>query len=324
METQRFANLLYDESFKIVVGAPGNEPLLIHLIETLIPGKKITELTNLDKENHGMVPSDKNTTFDLFCKSENGERFIVEMQFAGHDSFRERMLVYATYPIRAQMDRRMREVEEDVKGVMDYSLHPVYVLSLLNFSLPHESGDAMEEGLVSRYDIRNARNGELMTDALHFVFLELGRLEAREDEWEKCKTPLERLAYSLKYMHLLKDRPEGYDDDTQRLLYKAGELAAMTQEQRRYYDNIMTTKFDILVMKDYARRQGLEEGMAKGKTEGRAEGKAEGIAEGLAQGLAEGKELERREIAKKLLAAGMDAAAVAAVTGLEPGVVETL
>ena len=129
-------------------------------------------------------------------------------------------------------------------------------------------------------------------------------------------------------MHLLKDRPEGYDDDTQRLLYKAGELAAMTQEQRRYYDNIMTTKFDILVMKDYARRQGLEEGekkgLSKGRIEGRAEGKAEGIAEGLAQGLAEGKELERREIAKKLLAAGMDAAAVAAVTGLELAVVETL
>ena len=90
----------------------------------------------------------------------------------------------------------------------------------------------------------------------------------------------------------------------------------MTQEQRRYYDNIMTTKFDILVMKDYAHRQGLEEG----KTEGRAEG----LAEGLSKGLAEGEEKAKIEIAKKLLAAGMDAAAVAAVTGLEPAAVASI
>ena len=94
----------------------------------------------------------------------------------------------------------------------------------------------------------------------------------------------------------------------------------MTQEQRRYYDNIMTTKFDILVMKDYAHRQGLEEG----KTEGRAEGRAEGLAEGLSKGLAEGEEKAKIEIAKKLLAAGMDAAAVAAVTGLEPAAVASI
>ena len=43
MENKRFANLLYDETFKIVIGAPGNEPLIIKLIEMLIPGKKIIE-----------------------------------------------------------------------------------------------------------------------------------------------------------------------------------------------------------------------------------------------------------------------------------------
>ena len=75
----KFANILFDETFKIVVGAPGNEPLLIRLIEILIPGKKIRSLERLDKENHGLVISDKNTTFDLFCTSEAGEQFIVEM-----------------------------------------------------------------------------------------------------------------------------------------------------------------------------------------------------------------------------------------------------
>ena len=71
----RFANILFDETFKIVMGAPGNDPLLIKIIELLLPGKQIRTLQRLDKENHGFVFSDKNTTFDLFCTSEAGEQF---------------------------------------------------------------------------------------------------------------------------------------------------------------------------------------------------------------------------------------------------------
>ena len=157
MENKRLANLLYDETFKIVIGAPGNEPLIIKLIEMLIPDKKIVELTNLDKENHGLVFSDKNTTFDLMCESETGERFIVEMQFKGHKTFKERMLVYSTYPVRMQMDKRLRALEGSPDGQdrMDYSLHPIYIISLLNFSLTHENEGVLEDGLVSRYDIRS-------------------------------------------------------------------------------------------------------------------------------------------------------------------------
>ena len=263
MNKPRFANILFDETFKIVVGAPGNEPLLIRLIETLIPGKKIRSLERLDKENHGLVISDKNTTFDLFCTSEAGEQFIVEMQFAEQETYRERMLFYATYPLRAQMDARIRAVER-LSGItrdkMDYSLHPVYVLSMLNFSLPHEGDKALEEGLVSRFSIRNDGNGEIMTDALHFIYLELGRLERKKGEEALCRTPLERLAYSLKYMHMLDDRPEGFDDDLQQMLFTATELAGMTQEQRQEYDKTMTTKIDIIEQQETARKRGLEQG----------------------------------------------------------------
>ena len=223
----------------------------------------------MDKENHGFVLSDKNTTFDLMCKSETGERFIVEMQFAGHKTFKERMLVYSTYPIRAQMDKRMMDDDGNSRRRrMDYSLHPVYVISLINFKLDHESDKALEDGLVSRYDIRNPGNGELFSDALHFIFMELGRLKVKEGDWESCSTPLERLAYSLRYMHLLDGRPEGFCEDIQLMLYNASELANMTQKQRYNYDKAMTTKLDILIQK----REAREEGLAEGREEGRAEG----------------------------------------------------
>ena len=250
-----------------------------------------------------MVISDKNTTFDLFCTSEAGEQFIVEMQFAEQETYRERMLFYATYPLRAQMDARIRAVER-LSGItrdkMDYSLHPVYVLSMLNFSLPHEGDEALEEGLVSRFSIRNDGNGEIMTDALHFIYLELGRLGRKKGEEALCRTPLERLAYSLKYMHMLDDRPEGFDDDLQQMLFTATELAGMTQEQRQEYDKTMTTKIDIIEQQETARKRGLEEGMEKGRLEGLL------------------------DVAGKMRAEGLPAELICRITGLSPEQVKAL
>ena len=307
----RFANILFDETFKIVMGAPGNDPLLIKIIELLLPGKQIRTLQRLDKENHGFVFSDKNTTFDLFCTSGTGEQFIVEMQFAEQETYRERMLFYATYPIRAQMDARIRAVEQDPehpKCKMDYALHPVYVLSILNFQLPHKSDEALEDGLVSRYAIRNDGNGELMTEALHFVYLELGRLGPGQGEWEQCTTPVEQLAYSLKYMHLLDRRPKGFSDEFQRMLYKAAELACMTQKTRREYDKTMTTKIDIIEQREFARKQGYEEGKEQGYGECYGEGYGDGYGEGYGEGI--------RKIAGKMLSSGMLPEQVRAYTGL--------
>ena len=56
---QRYANILFDDAFKVVVCAPGNERLLIKLIETLIPEKSIMHLELQDKENHGLSLSEK-------------------------------------------------------------------------------------------------------------------------------------------------------------------------------------------------------------------------------------------------------------------------
>ena len=66
--------------------------------------------------------------------------------------------------------------------------------------------------------------------------------------------------------------------------------------------------------------EGKAAGIAEGKAAGIAEGKAAGIAEGKAAGIAEGKAegetMERIRIIRAMLANGMDAAAIADVTGL--------
>ena len=295
----RFANILFDDAFKVAVCAPGNEGLLIKIIELLIPGKHIKTLILRDKENHGLSVSDKITTFDLYCTSENGEQFIVEMQHSPQKNYADRMLCYATYPIRAQLASKLEKRREG-KGEdkMDYGLCPVYVVSILNFSIRHMTEESLEHGLVSRYDIRNAISGEQMTEALHFVYLELGRLKAKFGEDHKCKTLLEQFAYSTKYMHKLPERPEGFDDPLLIELYNATEFANWSPEKQQEYDSTMRTELDIIAEKAYAREEGLEEGRAKGLAEGRAE--------------------ERERLAKKLLEEGVDHGIICRSTGLTP------
>ena len=67
----------------------------------------------------------------------------------------------------------------------------------------------------------------------------------------------------MKYMHLLKERPDGFDDPLLVDLYKASELAAMTVNRRQNYDKVMTNEIDKMCEISFARK----EGEAKGKAE---------------------------------------------------------
>ena len=64
----RYAYLLSDATFKLVICTPENEKLLIEILELLIPGKHIDSITFINREQHGLVISEKNVTFDLLCR----------------------------------------------------------------------------------------------------------------------------------------------------------------------------------------------------------------------------------------------------------------
>lgn len=257
----RYACLLYDPTFKTVICTPENEKLLIEILELLIPDKHISTITFLNNEHYGLTISEKKVIFDLLCKDDNtGEEFLVEVQNASKSSYRDRMLVYSTYPIREQIAERLSRlsVEEIKKDKMDYSLKPIYVVSLVNFSFTHEDDAALEDGYISRYEIRNRLSGEVLTQSLHFVFLELDRMHFKPEEFGKCKTLLERFVFSLKHMQSLEERPEGFEDTLLTKLFKASELANMPTEQRIQYDRDMHTILDYYDEINTAKKEAIE------------------------------------------------------------------
>lgn len=294
----RYAYLLFDSTFKVVLCTPANESLLIDIFELLIPGKHIQSITFLNKEMHGLVISEKNVNFDMLCKDKDtGEEFLVEVQNKEQDSFKDRMLVYSTYPIREQMEIRAQEIHEGKREAMDYSLNPVYVISMVDFPISHESEDAIENNYISRYELRNLPNGELMTPALNFIFLELDRLKLGVKDAAKCRNLLERFVFSMKYMHEFTEVPQSFDDPLLDKLYHATELATMTVTERQNYDSIMWTEIDRMATEAFARKQGKAEGEAEGAQKERKKNIKALLSNGVsAQVIAESLELSVEEV----------------------------
>ena len=108
----------------------------------------------------------------------------------------------------------------------------------------------------------------------------------------------------------------------------------MKQVEERYisFEASKMAYRDIKNSIDTAKREGKEEGLAEGREKGLAEGMEKGLAEGMEKGMAEGMEkglvkgmaeglekgMNKRslEIARKMLANGMDAATVMEIPGL--------
>ena len=90
----------------------------------------------------------------------------------------------------------------------------------------------------------------------------------------------------------LKEKPKGLDGEIFDLLFTSANLSNFTAEDKIKYHNDMTTERDIRNQIAFARDKGLEEGEAKGKAEGKA------------------------EIARAMLAEGMELALIIKLTGL--------
>lgn len=81
---------------------------------------------------------------------------------------------------------------------------------------------------------------------------------------------------------------------------------------------------DIKNSIDTAKREGKEEGLAEGMEKGLAEGMEKGLVKGLAEGMEKGMNKRSLEIARKMLANGMDAATVMEITGLSESQLQQL
>ena len=152
----------------------------------------------------------------------------------------------------------------------DYNLKPVIVVALLNFEFKH-SEDWPKDKYLSSYRLLEDTVNESMTNALRFVFLELGRFNKQISELE---TPFEKWIYLLKHMHNMKGIPAEFNEPLFKRLFLLAEIGNFTPgEMEQYYKSLnnMGDYYNIIhTAKEEAERIGLEKGLVQGRSEERA------------------------------------------------------
>ena len=94
------------------------------------------------------------------------------------------------------------------------------------------------------------------------------------------------------------------------------EISGFTDAELRAYDKFGDSVSVERTLLDDRYQKGMEEGMEKGRAEGIEEGRAEGMEKGRTEGIEEGMSQRSLEIARKMLAHGMDETSIMDMTGL--------
>ena len=305
----KYADLLDDDVFKLVFGRESTKDVMIEFLNQVIPDRRIADLEFIDKEMHPVERDCKGAVYDMFCKTDDGSRIIVEVQRRKQPFYPERALYYSTFQIQRQVEA----------GAEEYDFLPVYVVNLLDFEMDKDSSDSK---VMSVYRLYEEQSHRLLTDRVTFIFIELPKFNKTIDELDG--NILEGMYFCFKNMTVLESRPEVLDHQVFAKIFEASELYNMDKITRDKVLHKMTTERDLRNQMAYARKEAIAEGLAEGRAEGRAEGLAEGLAEGRAEGRAEGLAEATMQIARNMRSMELDVEVIAKVTGLTVGEIEKL
>ena len=272
----RYINVLTDYGFKKVFG--DKEVMTAFLTDLLQPKSPIADITFLDKEYDGMAEYERGVIYDLLCRTENGEEFIVEMQNRNQIHFSDRILYYLSRSFSSQGEKG------DV--AWDFKLKPVYGIFFLNFHLR-----GFKQRTVRTVQLKVEETGELFSDKLKVFTLELPNYRKMKEE--DCKTRIDYWLYNITNLETMTTNiPFQQQQPVFEKVGNIAELVRMTPDELKQYNiSIDSYRTNLSVMKNE---------------------RAEGIAEGMAKGMAEG----MAKAAKGMLAIGIPVEQISVVTGL--------
>ena len=267
---EKYINPFTDFGFKKLFGTELNKDLLIDFLnEVVLPKQRtIQDLSYRKNEHIGNTELDRKAIFDLYCIGADGERFIVEMQKAKQNYFKDRSVFYATFPIQEQAQR----------GDWDYKLSEVYTVGVLDFAFSDEEIKE-EKSTKDKKEVRHEvklknQYCQVFYDKLTFIYLEMPHFTKTEDELE---TPYDKWLYVLKYLPTLSERPIKLQERIFQRLFEAAEIAKFSPEEKEQYEESLKSYRDLKNVIDTA----FDDGESKGKIEGKIEEKIEIIKKAL-------------------------------------------
>jgi len=242
----KYINPFTDFGFKRLFGSEFNKPLLIDFLNELI-GKEagiIKDLTYLSTEQLGKTSIDRKAIFDIYCENEEGEKFIVELQKAKQNFFKDRTIFYSTFPIQQQAE----------KGDWNFELKAVYTIGVLDFVFDDEKdSDKVFHHEVKLVDIKT---NKVFYDKLTYIYLEMPKFNKSEAELE---THFDKWMFVLKNLHKLTDRPKKLQEKIFSQLFEEASIAQLNEKEYDAYEESLKVYRDLKNSLDTAFEEGFEE-----------------------------------------------------------------
>jgi predicted transposase/invertase (TIGR01784 family) len=247
----RYMNLITDFAFKTVFANENDKELLISFLNGILQGRDtIIEIEFLLPEVFGETEEDRKSIFDLYCKNTSGKRYIIEMQVAKQTYFTDRCLYYASFPIQKQA----------VKGNWDYQLEPVYIISIVNFTLWKNNVD-----YINYHSFINEKTHEIISDKLKLITIELTKFNKILAE---LQSDIDRWLFCFKHLANLKEQPVEIEGVVFDKLFNITELEKLTKKDMEAYKKHVTDYWDVKLAMQCSQEEGFEKGIEVGTKEG--------------------------------------------------------
>jgi predicted transposase/invertase (TIGR01784 family) len=246
----RYINPLTDFGFKRLFGTEPNKNLLIDFLNVILPTQhRVKDLTYRSTENFGNTPLDRKAVFDLYCQSEKGEKFIVEMQKAKHNYFKDRSIYYASFPIQ----------DQSPKGDWNYKLAPVYTIGILDFVFDEDKNDDAFLHIVELKD----QDCKVFYEKLKFIYLELPKFKKTIDQ---LNDHFDKWLFLLKHLPELEEPPLPLQENVFMQLFEVARITNFSPAEREAYENSLKYYRDMNGVIETAREEGKAQGVQEGKS----------------------------------------------------------
>ena len=173
----------------------------------------------------------------------------------------------------------------------NFCLKKVYVVALLNYKMSDEAFDSSDT--IHTIALMDTKTNKVFNTKLMFKYVEVGRFDKTDEELTSLS---DKWMYVLKNLSRLDNRPAALREKIFSKLFAAASVARFTPTELREYEDSLKAYRDIKNSLDTAKEEGREEG----------------------------REERNIEIAKKMLAAGMDIDIIINMTDLSKDEIEKL
>ena len=173
----------------------------------------------------------------------------------------------------------------------NFCLKKVYVVALLNYKMSDEAFDSSDT--IHTIALMDTKTNKVFNAKLMFKYVEVGRFDKTDEELTSLS---DKWMYVLKNLSRLDNRPAALREKIFSKLFAAASVARFTPTELREYEDSLKAYRDIKNSLDTAKEEGREEG----------------------------REQRNIEIAKKMLAAGMDIDIIISMTDLSKDEIEKI